>query len=75
MVENLRLARRYLLLLALCAVGRWLMGTFGVGFQLADDLDRVDWAWVSDPRHPDRNADGPLGEVIYARHRALGLLD
>jgi hypothetical protein len=52
-----------------------LMGTFGVGFQLVDDLDRIDWAWVSDPLHPDRNANGPLGEVIYARHRALGLLD
>jgi hypothetical protein len=52
-----------------------LMGTFGLGFQLAGDLDRTDWAWVSDPLHPDRNVDGPLGEVIYARHQALGLLD
>jgi uncharacterized membrane protein YagU involved in acid resistance len=32
MAENLRLARPYLLLLALCTVGRWLMGTFGVPY-------------------------------------------
>ena len=52
-----------------------LMGCFALGFQLADDLDRSDWAWVSDPLNPDRNADGPLNTVIYARHKALGLLD
>jgi len=51
-----------------------LMGVFGLGFQLVDDLDRGDWAWVSDPHHPDGNAAGRLGEVIYARHQALGLL-
>jgi len=51
------------------------MGIFGVAFQLAADLDRVDWAWVSDPIDPTRGVDGPLGEVIYARHQALGLLD
>jgi Protein of unknown function (DUF2700) len=33
MAENLRLARPYLLLLALFAVGRWLMGTFGVPYE------------------------------------------
>lgn len=32
MAENLRLARLYLLLLALFTVGRWLMGTFGVPY-------------------------------------------
>jgi hypothetical protein len=32
MAENLRLARLYLLLLAIVTVGRWLMGTFGVPY-------------------------------------------
>jgi len=32
MAENLRLARPYLLLLAIFTVGRWLMGTFGVPY-------------------------------------------
>lgn len=52
-----------------------LMGVFTSAFQLADDLDRTDWAWVSDPIDPRRNADGSLGVVIYARHKALGYLD
>lgn len=52
-----------------------LMGFFGATFQLTDDLDRPDWAWVSDPIDPSRNAGGPIGQVIYVRHKALGLLD
>jgi len=32
MAENLKLARLYLLLLAIAAVGRWLFGTFGVPY-------------------------------------------
>jgi len=32
MAENLRLARLYLLLLAIFTVGRWLLGTFGVPY-------------------------------------------
>ena len=32
MAENLKLARLYLLLLAIFTVGRWLMGTFGVPY-------------------------------------------
>lgn len=50
-----------------------LMGILGVGFVLADDLDRADWAWVADPI--DVDAQGPLAEVIYVRHRAAGLLE
>lgn len=52
-----------------------LMAIFAVGFVLADDLDRTDWAWVADPLDPAADAQGPLAEVIYARHRAAGLLD
>jgi hypothetical protein len=33
MAENLKLARLYLLLLAICTVGRWLMGTFAVPYE------------------------------------------
>jgi len=33
MAENLKLARLYLLLLALCTVGRWLFGTFHVPYE------------------------------------------
>jgi hypothetical protein len=32
MAENLKLARLYLLLLAIATVGRWLLGTFGVPY-------------------------------------------
>lgn len=56
------------------AVSVSLMGVFAVAFLLADDLDRTDWAWVSDPIDPSRSFEGRLGEVIYARHEALGLL-
>ena len=51
-----------------------LMGIHGIGFPLADDLDRTDWAWVSDPVDAQRSAQSSLGQVIYLRHRALGLL-
>src|SRR5437879_10499914 len=33
MAENLKLARLYLLLLAIFTVGRWLLGTFGVPYE------------------------------------------
>jgi hypothetical protein len=33
MAENLKLARLYLLLLAIAVVGRWLFGTFGVPYE------------------------------------------
>jgi hypothetical protein len=52
-----------------------LLGILGVGFVLTGDLDRSDWAWVADPLDAAADARGPLGEVIYARHRAVGLLD
>lgn len=51
------------------------MGIFAVAFELVDDLDRPACAWVSDPLRPDRSVQGTLGEVIYERHKALGLLD
>jgi len=49
-----------------------LMGILGVGFVLAEDLDRIDWAWITDPL--DVDTQGPLAEVVYARHKAAGLL-
>jgi hypothetical protein len=52
-----------------------LLGIFGVGFVLAEDLDRIDWAWVANPLNATADAEGSLAEVIYARHRAEGLLD
>lgn len=51
-----------------------LMGIFTVGFGLADDVDRSDWAWVADPLDAAADAQGPLAEVIYARHVAARLL-
>jgi hypothetical protein len=51
-----------------------LLGAFSVPFLLEADLDRTDWAWVSDPVEPSHSVSGTLGEVIYARHKALGLL-
>lgn len=50
-----------------------LMGILGVGFLLAEDLDRADWAWIADPL--DVDTQGSLAEVIYARHQAADLLD
>jgi hypothetical protein len=52
-----------------------LLGIFGVGFVLAEDLDRSDWVWVADPHDRAADAEGRLAEVIYARHQAAGLLD
>jgi hypothetical protein len=51
-----------------------LLGEFAIPFLLENDLDRTDWAWVSDPVDPARSVAGPLGDVIHARHKALGLL-
>jgi len=52
-----------------------LLGIFGVAFVLADDLDRADWAWVTDPLDVTADAQGSLAEVIYARHQSAGLLE
>lgn len=51
-----------------------LLGVFTVPFALADDLKRIDLAWVSDPVDPSRSCSGTLAEVVYQRHRALGYL-
>jgi hypothetical protein len=41
-----------------------LLGIFGVGFVLAEDLDRSDWVWVADPHDRAADAEGRLAEVI-----------
>ena len=51
-----------------------LLGIFTLRFLLAEDLRGVDLAWVSDPVMPAHSCHGTLGEVLHARHVALGLL-
>jgi hypothetical protein len=51
-----------------------LMGIFTVRFLLAADCANVDLTVVSDPINQAHSAKGTLAQVIYQRHKALGLL-
>jgi hypothetical protein len=47
-----------------------LLGILGVGFGLAEDLDRSDWVWVADPHDRAADAEGRLAEVSFCREAA-----